>query len=133
MRRFNFAAAFWGRLWMAYHFLFTQLLLTSILQIIVYTAIESVFRFYYDDMIRGKIYANMVSLIYMCLKFVLFGFLGKHSFENRKEKRLYKITEYFEKHEKSIVFSMTVVLIYIIWIATAEQMLIMKLTSDILY
>jgi len=133
MKRFNFAAAFGGRLWMAYHFLIIQLLLASIMDVIVYTMIESGFRYYYTDMIRASVYANAVSVIYVCFKFILFGFLGNQFWENRKEKRLYKFIEYFEKHEKSIIFRVAAIFLYIIWLAAGEQMLIQEIVSNILY
>ena len=133
MKKFNFAAAFFWRFWMAYHFLIIQLLLASILDIIVYTIIESGFRYYYSDMFRASVYANVISLLYMCFKFFLFGFLGNRFLENRKEKRLYKFIEYFEKHEKSIIFRVSAVFLYIIWLAAGEQMFIQEIVSNILY
>lgn len=133
MKKFNFAAAFFGRFWMAYHFLMIQLLLASMMDIMVYTIIESNFRYYYSDMIRASIYANVINLLYMCFKFVLFGFLGNRFLENRKGKGLYKVTEYLKKHEKSIVFRVVAIFLYFIWLAAGEQMLIQEIVSNILY
>ena len=133
MKKFNIAAAIWGRLWMSYHFLAIPLLFVSIMDIAVYTLIEAGVRYSYSDMIQAKLTARIIGFVYICFKFVLFGILGNRFLKTKQEKKHNKYIRYLEDHEKSIVFRVTAVMLYLIWLAIGEQMLIWEILIHIFY
>lgn len=109
--KFNIFAGLFGRLWFASHFLFLELAIISIIDLLVCTIMQLMIIYTYYDHLKIAIVSIRVGLLLMLPRFVMFGFLGSlllernHQRVNRKmESGIFCMIEYLRCYEKAVVF-----------------------------
>jgi len=107
--KYNFYASLFGKLWMSYHFMWIEVIIASIVDIVIYTLINIYFLINYSN--NTYIIVKIIGFLYVFIKFIIFGVIGNrlllHSLKVSEKKMsagIFDMIKYFRETEKNIVF-----------------------------